>query len=207
MSNESNDGPVLRKHVYDGIQEYDQKLPNWWLFTLHITIVFFIGYWFAYFQFKIFKNDAERLDPIVEEIQQKRMGEMLAMLDNENLWKMSRDAAVVNEGQKVYMATCFPCHGPNLGGKIEAPIYIGLSLLDDEWKYGGSPKAIYQMVYDGTPNPVEVMAKGEIVMPPQGAVLGPEKIAKVAAFVLSHHDTMPKGERPAAEEPTAPPSN
>lgn len=36
---------VLREHEFDGIQEYDQKLPNWWLFTFYIAIVWFLVHW------------------------------------------------------------------------------------------------------------------------------------------------------------------
>lgn len=45
MSDDKNsDKPVvdenLRPHVYDGIQEYDNRMPNWWLWTFYITIIF-----------------------------------------------------------------------------------------------------------------------------------------------------------------------
>ena len=57
-----NNGPVLREHTYDGIQEYDQKLPNWWLFTWYITMVWFVIAWVAYYQLSLGESGEEQVD-------------------------------------------------------------------------------------------------------------------------------------------------
>jgi cytochrome c oxidase cbb3-type subunit 3 len=187
MSKKPEEQPEIRSHVYDGIEEYDQKLPNWWLFTLYIAIAFFVVHWLIHFQFRVVPTDAQRLDPVVANIRDTRMKAMLAMLNDDTLAKMTADQAVVADGQKIYQQICLACHGPNLGGRTEAPLYIGASLADAQWRYGGKPTDIYKMISEGSPSPLELQAKGEIPMPAQGQILSPEKVAAVAAFVLSHH--------------------
>jgi len=39
----------LLPHAQDGIEEYDNPLPGWWVWIFWVTIVFSIGYW-GYYQ-------------------------------------------------------------------------------------------------------------------------------------------------------------
>ena len=65
-------GIPIRKHVYDGIQEYDQRLPNWWLFTLYGAIVFWLVYWFAQMLSGLATQDGPAVDAAMGRIASAR---------------------------------------------------------------------------------------------------------------------------------------
>jgi cytochrome c oxidase cbb3-type subunit 3 len=184
---DSSEAPLegaVRPHVFDGIQEYDKRLPNWWLFTLYGSIAFAVAYWILVEQFKAVPQGELALK---EEIHASKMAasQKSAELSDDTLWVMSRDAAVTSAGRTTFETTCASCHRPDLLGMI------GPNLRDRSWVHGGAPMTVMKVIDEG------VLAKG---MPPWAAVLGKKKITELTAYIFSYHE---KGE-PAEIAPWVP---
>lgn len=163
---------LIRDHVYDGIEEYDQKLPNWWLFTLYGAIVFSVVYWFFFVQSEVGKSDEEQLARKLAVIETAKLEAQMELLNDDTLWQMAGNEAFVAAGRDIYFkeANCAQCHGNELEGGI------GVNLVDSEWIYGAAPTVVYNTINNGARNGM-----------PAWESLGPQKIAQVTAFVLSHH--------------------
>jgi cytochrome c oxidase cbb3-type subunit III len=161
----------LRHHSFDGIQEFDKRLPNWWLMTLYGAILFWVGYW-AYFQwFRVGLTGQQTVEQEMAQIEAARLASA-PTTDDASLWKMSRNPVFISAGHATFNSTCASCHTEKLTGAI------GPNLLDRLWIHGGKPSDLYVVVDKG------VLAKG---MPPWGPVIGAKKAAEVVAYILSYH--------------------
>jgi len=169
-----NNNIKLLEHEYDGIREFDQKLPNWWLMTLYGSIVFSVIYWVVRHQWMEGEHDYEKLENQMAMVEEARLEETLQMLDDETLQSFSQNQEWVAKGKATFTQNCVACHGSDLKG-TNLP---GVNLVDDEWMYGGSPTNIYEIIADGSPNKTSGMVAWE-------GLLGPKGIAEVVAYVLS----------------------
>lgn len=179
-------GVTLRPHVYDGIQEYDQRLPNWWLWTFYIMIIWFVVYWVGYYSFGAFRSDVERLDAEIARIdgvKAKELEAMMSSLDDPVLWEMSRNSQLVAAGRETFLKTCSVCHGDDLSATRDGIQLPGLPLSDSEWKYGGKPLEVFHIVAQGSPDKTKGMVGWE-------PALGAKKVAEVVAFILSYHEPL-----------------
>ena len=145
----------------DGIEEYDNPLPDWWLGLFIGCIIWAFGY-------------AAHYHLIAHRSQVKALAAEMAAAHLR--WpEADRPATVVlskenvEKGEAIYKANCTGCHGEQLEGKI------GPSLVDSVWIHGGTPEEIVHTITAGVP------AKGMITW---GPILGPEKIGEVAAYVI-----------------------
>lgn len=170
--------PPLRPHVYDGIQEFDQRLPNWWLYTLYGAIAFSIVYWFAHMTARVVPADGAQVEAEMARIAAAKMATSIDVNNDAVFWEMSQNPVFVDAGKQTFQSLCAACHLPSLKGKSENPAAVGPDLTDVAWIHGGTPKEVYLTVAAG------VLAKG---MPAWEPVLGQKKTAEVVAFVLSHH--------------------
>jgi cytochrome c oxidase cbb3-type subunit 3 len=145
----------------DGIEEYDNPLPDWWLGLFWFTIVWAIAYTLHYHF-------------IADRSQEKALAAEIAAAEVKYASAQPAVFAVTPElaaaGKTVYASNCAACHGAELGGGI------GPALNDDVWIHGSAPDSIIHTIMAG------VAAKG---MPAWGPILGPERVNQVAAYILS----------------------
>jgi cytochrome c oxidase cbb3-type subunit 3 len=149
----------------DGIEEYDNKLPAWWLGIFYVSIVGGTAYAIDYH----FVSNRSEAAAYEQEIALANIRWPAPALPTE----VASTPDAVAAGQEVYETTCLGCHGPELEGAI------GPNLTDDVWIRGtGKPEEVLEIVTNGS------VAKG---MPTWGPILGQEKVNQVVAFVLSRH--------------------
>ncbi len=149
----------------DGIEEYDNPLPDWWLGLFWVTILFAVGYTVDYHL-------------LAHRSPQKELAAEVAAANKQ--WPQGGAAGgafvatpeLAAKGKLIFQTNCVPCHGADLHGKI------GPNLTDDVWIHGGRPEDIIHTITTG------VQAKG---MPTWGPILGPERVREVAAYVISMH--------------------
>ena len=176
------DQDSLLDHAYDGIQEYDNPLPRWWLAIFWLTIVFSPLY-ILYFHFGGGLLDTEKYDAEMIAFYDRQAEQLLALGDisEGTLVDLTADASMMNGGKKIFQTKCATCHGMfGEGG-------IGPNLTDQYWLHGAQLMDIYATVRDGVP------AKGMLSWERQ---LRPAELMAVSAYVgtlLGSDPPNPKG--------------
>jgi cytochrome c oxidase cbb3-type subunit 3 len=170
----------LLDHSYDGIQEYDNPLPRWWVWIFWATIAFSVVYSFDVTgrvkgPGRVKEYEAQLADAA------KRWPAPTATIDAAALASLASSPASLAEGKKVFETTCAACHRADGGG------LIGPNLTDEYWLHGSSLTEIHHTISEG------VLDKG---MPNWGKMLKPEQVNVVTVYVASLHDTHPKDPKP-----------
>lgn len=182
MSADHKQDERLLEHNYDGIQEYDNPMPLWWLWGFYATIVFSVLYWFNVAGIGSGKGRIANYEQEIAAATEK-YGDLRAQavqVDEASVIAAAGDPAALAAGKETFMATCSPCHRPDAGG------VIGPNLTDDWWIHGNKPMDMVHLVSNG------VLDKG---MPAWNQTLSPEQIRNVVAYVMSVHGTNPKAPR------------
>lgn len=182
----SNDEDRLLHHDYDGIQEYDNPMPRWWLYIFWGTIAWAALYWLNVPGVGVGKGRVADYDASVAAAAAEFPQPASTAPDAAALLAMSKDPASLATGKTVYATYCTACHASDGGG------IIGPNLTDNAWIHGDTPGEIYTTVHDG------VLAKG---MPAWGQSLKPDEVTAVVAYVISLQGTAPAA--PKAPEGTA----
>jgi cytochrome c oxidase cbb3-type subunit 3 len=182
MSELTQDPSVETDHVYDGIRELDNRLPNWWLLTFWGSIVFGMVYWFLYHSAGVLPSHASEFQAEKSAWEEKMLA---SSVTPEELTALAADPQAVARGAELFTTHCVACHEASGQGKI------GPNLTDKWWIHGGDPVSVYKTVSTG------VLEKGMVAWRP---TLGDAKVRDVVAFVLTLKGKEVAGKAPEGKD-------
>ncbi len=186
-------------HAWDGdVQEFNNPLPRWWLWTFYATVVFALIYWVLYpswpwrdswlpglktVSFTVngqpVTTDWNTRAVLINELEegagakrQRQYMEQIAKADFETIRKNPEMLAFARSvGRGVFGANCAACHGR--GGQGVVSLYPNLT--DDDWLWGGSLEKIQETLVNGRNG----------FMPSFQETFNPQQLDDVATYVLT----------------------
>ena len=159
-------------HSFDGIEEYNNPMPKWWLNMFWITIIFGLAYmiampvgnWPGVFGWTSVGELTQ------DQIQHNRKyGEIYERLSSIPIEDLPDNRQAMRIGQRLFEDNCALCHGQAGTGGYGFP-----NLTDNDWLYGGSGETIKTTVLGGR--------RGQ--MPAWGDALGDQGIRAVTEHVM-----------------------
>ncbi len=168
---------VLKPHQFDGIQEYDNQLPKWWLNGFYLSILFAIVY-FAIYQLGSGPSllDSYRNERRSELQAQAATSSEKKSKSEEELLALATNPEVLKLGKAQFETKCASCHLNDGGG------LVGPNLTDDYWIHGNRMTDMLGVITNG------VLAKG---MPTWSAMMSEDEMIASAAYIRSLHGTKP----------------
>jgi cytochrome c oxidase cbb3-type subunit III len=167
-------------HTWDGLSEFNNPLPRWWLYMFYFTIAFSLIYLVLYpglgrFAGMLGWHSGNMLN--VEESQytremqraEERYQPIFAAMAERDITTLAGDSDALTTGRRLYLNYCATCHGSDAGGAAGFP-----SLTDGLWQWGDNPTAIRTSIAQGR----------QANMPGFGQMLGADGVEEVAHYVL-----------------------
>jgi cytochrome c oxidase cbb3-type subunit 3 len=175
----------LLDHEADGIREFDNALPRWWLYGFYFTIAFAFVYLVNYHVLPT---------PLVgTSIEAEYRAEVAAAAPASAASAPAAaavaaltDADSLAKGQAIFASPtslCSSCHRTDLGG------LVGPDLTDERWLHGCTPAEVVRSITTGYP-PRGMLPFGG------GPKLTDEQLLQVASFVLSKRGSHPPNPKP-----------
>jgi cytochrome c oxidase cbb3-type subunit 3 len=176
----SEEDVVIQGHNYDGIREYDNPMPGWWLWILWGTIIWSPLYVLGVHVFDVIPTYQDDLASSQAEIVEIREAFEAAnptfQATPESIAAYVGQEDHIAAGAALFVTNCAACHRPDGGG------LIGPNLTDEFWIHGGTDVDVFNIITAG------VVSKG---MAPWGPILSNEARAQLVAFVRSLEGSSP----------------
>ncbi len=194
-------------HSWDGdLQEFNNPLPRWWVWTFYATILFSLAYWVLYPTWpyantftKGFGNTISYENSagdtvtthwntralLIKDMQSGKQSlkqqSYLQKVNAASYEEILNDAEMMAFAQSMakvlYADNCAACHGPS-GDLPAAAFGLYPNIADDDWLWGGSLAEIEDVIVNGRNGYMPAFAK----------TFNDDELEQVAHYVLSLSD-------------------